>query len=160
MLIKIHTKKLKLYLDTTIPNYVYADDSPERTFITKQFMHFVRCFKHEAFISRIVIEEIKAAAEPRRSMLLREIEGLTITPMSIEAEELAKLYISEQVMNKNSLNDARHIALATLNGMDAIVSWNFKDMVNISRIKGIHTVNKKMGLNIIEIITPQEVIGL
>ncbi len=57
------------------------------------------------------------------------------------------------------LDDARHVALATLNYADAVVSWNFGHLVNIRRIMAINELHEHMGLRIIEIVTPEEVLG-
>lgn len=58
-----------------------------------------------------------------------------------EAEELALTYIKEKVVGKISLEDCRHIALATINRVDVLASWNFKHIVNLERIKGYNSVN-------------------
>ena len=54
-------------------------------------------------------------------------------------------------------NDARHIALATFADLDAIVSWIFRDMVNIRKKSVVHSVNAKFGYRLIDIISPPEV---
>ncbi len=66
---KFPVSKLKLYLDTTIPSYMFALDSPERMAITRQFMRLGRT-RYEMVISDVVIGEIERAIEPKRSMLL------------------------------------------------------------------------------------------
>jgi len=62
-----------------------------------------------------------------------------------EAIPLANAYISEKVVGKTSLEDCRHIALATINKVDVLASWNFKHIVNLDRIKGYNSVNLKLG---------------
>jgi hypothetical protein len=73
--------------------------------------------------------------------------------------DLADKYISEKVVGRTSLEDCRHIALATVNRVDALASWNFKHIVNLSRIKGYNSVNLKMGYPTLEIRTPQELVS-
>jgi len=57
------------------------------------------------------------------------------------------------------LDDCRHIAIATINKVDVLVSWNFKHIVNLVRIQGYNSVNMKMGYKILEIRTPKELIN-
>jgi len=76
-----------------------------------------------------------------------------------EVRTLANLYIAENVVTNNSLLDAQHIALATINRADVLVSWNFKHIVNMSKIRHYNSVNLKYGYTILDIRTPMEVIS-
>ena len=58
-----------------------------------------------------------------------------------EIMDLTDKYISEKVVGHTSLEDCRHIALATINRVDVLASWNFKHIVNLERIKGYNSVN-------------------
>jgi len=69
-----------------------------------------------------------------------------------ESNRLAAQYISENVVGESSLDDCRHIAMATLAHADVLVSWNFKHIVN--RREGYNGVNKRLGYPEIEIQTP------
>ena len=79
--------------------------------------------------------------------------------MTTTAEQLARAYIRHRIMPPGSLDDARHVALATLNRADALVSWNFGHLVNVRRIIAINELHEQMGLHIFEIVTPEEVLG-
>jgi len=76
-----------------------------------------------------------------------------------EAIELADTYISEKVVGKTSLEDCRHIALATIHKVDVLASWNFKHIVNLDRIKGYNSVNMRLGYSIIEIRSPKDLVN-
>lgn len=69
-------------------------------------------------------------------------------------------YLKERVVGKSSRTDCRHIALATLVNADILVSWNFKHIVNITRIRGYNSVNIKNGHRVLEIRTPREILEL
>jgi predicted nucleic acid-binding protein len=84
------------------------------------------------------------------------IEFLAITE---EANQLAIRYVNENVVGKTSMEDCRHIAIATLNNADILASWNFKHIVNVNRIRGYNAVNYKLGHKILEIRTPREVLN-
>jgi hypothetical protein len=84
-----------------------------------------------------------------------------LSPMLIEegaaSLRLAEAYLKARLVPPPRRNDARHIALATVADLDAIVSWNFRDMVNIRKKKIVHSVNAKFGYRLIDIISPLEV---
>jgi len=65
--------------------------------------------------------------------------------LSEEAILLGEQYIKEEVVGKASRADCFHIAIATLQKADLLVSWNFKNIVNIERIHGYNAVNLKNG---------------
>ena len=73
---------------------------------------------------------------------------------TVESNRLAAQYIAEGVVDKLNLDDCRHIALATINRADAVVSWNFKHV--IYRRAGYNDVNKKLGYPRISIQTPNQ----
>lgn len=76
-----------------------------------------------------------------------------------DADALAEAYIEAGVLSRSSVEDAQHVAIATLNNLDAVVSWNFKHLVNLRRIKLVNAVNEQMGYKHIEIISPLEAIN-
>ena len=150
--------KLKLYLDTTIPSYLFALDSPERMEVTRRFMRLGHQQDSEMIISDVVMREVMATPEPKRSMMLEQIAALPVVPLTEEANVLARAYIEAGILPRSAIEDARHVAIATLNRVDALVSWNFGHLVNIRRSKGIGVLNEQKGLPHIEIITPEEVV--
>lgn len=78
--------------------------------------------------------------------------------MTEEAVKLADTYVLGKVVGKTSLEDCRHIALATINKVDVLASWNFKHIVNLDRIKGYNSVNLRLGYQMIEIRNPKDLI--
>jgi hypothetical protein len=83
------------------------------------------------------------------------IEYVAITT---QAYAVADQYVKENVVGKSSIEDCRHIALATLNNADILVSWNFKHIVNVNRIRGYNSINYRLGHKILEIRTPREIL--
>jgi hypothetical protein len=71
---------------------------------------------------------------------------------------LANAYLEDGVIAEGSLSDARHIAIATVERVDVLVSWNFKHIVNLNRIHLINSINLKLGYPILEIRSPLEMI--
>lgn len=64
-----------------------------------------------------------------------------------------------KVVGQTSFDDCVHIALATIHKADILVSWNFKHIVNVYRIRGYNSVNLKLGYSTIEIRSPKDIIG-
>jgi len=78
--------------------------------------------------------------------------------VTYDAIDLASAYIKEKVVGKSSYDDCLHIALATIHKADYLVSWNFKHIVNVDRIRGYNSVNIKLGYRLIDIRLPREFI--
>jgi len=85
-------------------------------------------------------------------------DSFEIVELTEEAKDLADKYIVENVVGSTSLDDCRHIALATINKVDVLVSWNFRHIVNLTRIRGYNGVNLKNGYQTLEIRNPKDLI--
>jgi hypothetical protein len=79
--------------------------------------------------------------------------------LTYEINQLAEQYIREGVVGETSIDDCRHIACATVNKVDCLVSWNFKHIVNIFRIRGYNSINLKNGYGQLDIRSPKEIIS-
>ncbi len=103
--------------------------------------------------------ELTGAPQNVRELLLKfESDNFERVQLTEEAIELAAAYIDEKVVGKTSLEDCRHIALATINRVDVLASWNFKHIVNLEKIKGYNSVNYKLGYPMIEIRSPKDLL--
>jgi predicted nucleic acid-binding protein len=110
--------------------------------------------------SDILEKELKKAPKRARdffySLPQPQVEMVVSTN---ESDTLAEKYIAENVVGETSLDDCKHIALATLAHADVLVSWNFRHIVNKTRIDGYNSVNLKLGYRLTDIRTPYEVIN-
>ena len=157
-------KKLRLYLDTSIINFVFADDAPEKKAITIDFFdNYVKRNVFEVFISDVVIEEIEKTKDiKKRKALLNVISQYEISIFTVSKEvlELAYKYVERGVVPEKKLDDARHLAIATTNECDVLVSWNFKHLVNINKEKQVSAINIQEGYYYpLRLTTPMEVMG-
>lgn len=153
-------RKLKLYLETSVWNFFFADDAPEKKEITLQFFKEVEKGEYEIYISGIVLTEIAKASEQKEKLLSGLIEKYK--PKEIEVTEevltLAQKYIEESALPGKAVDDSRHAAIATIYEMDALISWNLKHLANLRRMEMINGINLKEGYSKrLEIITPMEV---
>ena len=75
----------------------------------------------------------------------------------MEARELSERYLKEGVTGPGMRIEAQHIAIATISAVDVLVSWNFRHIVNLARIRGYNSVNLRQGYPVLEIRSPLEV---
>ena len=147
-------KKLKVYLDTSIINFLYVDDAPEYRKATEVFFdNVVAKDKIEIYISNIVIEEIeKTENKNHRDKLMNTFKKYTnIKTLLAENEiinEIALLsenYIKNGVIPQKKIADSFHIAYSTLFQMDILLSWNFQHLANVNKEQKIITLNRTLG---------------
>ena len=105
------------------------------------------------------MELLNAPKVVREHLLSYSADNFERIDLTEEAIKLADSYISEKVVGKTSLEDCRHIALATINKVDVLASWNFKHIVNLEKIKGYNSVNLRLGYSMIEIRSPKDLIN-
>ena len=159
-------KKFNIYLDTSIISFIYADDAPEKRDATKEFFEkFVKYGIYEVFISSIVLDETrKTPNEKLREKLLQIVEQYDLNELDISEDleniqALVEMYIERGVIPRKKLDDALHIAIATVKQMDMLLSWNYKHLANINREALVHSVNLSMGyIKPLRMTTPLEAI--
>lgn len=147
----------RFYFDTSVLSGVFDTEFEEHSTI---LMEKVKLGQIKAVISELAEEEImKARKEIRefyKSLPKEHIEFVEITK---DALILANTYIEEKVVGKTSIDDCLHIGIATVYKVDLLVSWNFKHIVNIYRIRGYNAVNIKLGFPPLEIRSPKDIVG-
>ena len=149
-------KRLLIYVDTSV-----AGGCEDREFSEGSLLLW-RSFKEGRYrmaLSELTLNELKNAPEAVRKRI-QEIPSATVVLLadSNEAAELASEYLSRGVVGQGSRADAQHVALATVAQADILVSWNFKHIVNVGRIRRFHAVNIELGYGTPEIRTPLEVL--
>jgi len=152
-------KKLRVYLDTSIISAYFDTFKPIRQLITQKWFEN-RGNEFDLFASALVITEIKATrqSDSRNNMVaILERYQVKIFDLTQEMELLAQEY--RQVILKRHINDTLHIAAATVTGLDAIASWNFKHLVNVKTMERIHTINSSHRYGIIEIVSLEQLGG-
>lgn len=155
-------RKLKLYLDTSVWNFYYADDAPEKMEITRTFFDSLNKGSYRIYSSGVVIREIENADNETKAVLIDLIKKHPPTMLNVddEVDNLAELYIQAKIIPENKRDDALHIALSAVNEMDALISWNYRHLANLNKKEKIHALNLTQGyLKELEMITPMEVIG-
>lgn len=147
----------RYYIDTSVIGGCFDDEFKKWSNV---FFDEIKKGDKIAVISDLTFRELELAPDPVKNKLneipINFIENIITLD---EAYELADQYVKEEAISRKFLEDAIHIANATLNMVHALVSWNFKHIVNLERIKRYNAVNLKNGYNILEIRSPIEVLN-
>ncbi len=156
-------RKIKIYLDTSVINFLFADDCPERKEITIDFFNnFIKTGIYDTFISGFVINEIdKTTNIKKKEKLLKVIEDYPLNFLEIynsnEIQELAKIYVEKGIIPLKKFFDAYHIACSVINEIDYLVSWNYRHLANVNRERRVIAVNIENDyIHNFRIITPLE----
>ena len=148
--------KQRIYADTSVLGGCFDDE------FDKHSLQLIGQFKKGEKIlvaSDLMLRELQDAP-PAVDDLFNSIpvEFVEFVMLDQEAKFLARKYIEEQTISEKFLVDAQHIALASINRVDVLVSWNFKHIVNLRRIHLYNATNLKYDYPLIEIRSPREVI--
>jgi len=148
--------KFRIYIDTSVIGGCFDDEFAEYSALL--FQEFIEG-KKIAVVSNITLQELKQSPEHVRKKFEEIPKGnIEYVGLTEEAEDLALKYIGNGVISSNDLLDAEHIAIASVEKIDIVASWNFKHIVNINKIRGFNSVNLKEGYQVIEIRSPMEII--
>ncbi len=149
-------KLQRFYLDTSVFGGVFDAGFEDES---SELFERVRRGEILCLYSDLTVAELLAASARVQEVLQHlpphSAEMLTSTE---ESEFLARKYIEEGVVGLTSLDDCRHIALASIRGADLLVSWNFRHIVNVYRIRGYNAVNLRLGYKQLEIRSPREIV--
>ncbi len=128
--------------------------------MTLNLLEEVKKGKYDVFISEVVIREINRAPEAKARSLAALINELDLGDLHINNDSLglAKKYIEAGIIPVKYEDDALHIAVASVNNLDAIVSWNFAHIVKLKTKREVIGINIINGYKEIEICSPPEVI--
>jgi hypothetical protein len=150
-------KKDRIYIDTSIVGGFFDIE-----FEIETKLLFNRLERKEIIfvVSDLMEIELEKAPEQVKNLLYNySPDCFERVFLSKEAQELGEEYVNENVVGRTSIEDCFHIAMATINNVDVLASWNFKHIVNYTRIKGYNSVNIKNGYNLLEIRNPKDLIN-
>jgi hypothetical protein len=149
--------KTRIYIDTSVVGGYFDEEFQEDT---KRFYKWFEENDIVFVISDLLdIELINAPEKVRNSLGKYDNSKFERIKLSHESIVLANEYIKHKVVGISSLEDCRHIAMATFHKVDYVVSWNFKHIVNIDRIIGYNSVNLMLGYEPVEIYTPFQLLN-
>jgi predicted nucleic acid-binding protein len=158
-------KKLRIYLDTSVINFLFAEDAPVWRLATVEFFEQVVRHSDSVFVSQLVLEEIVRTRDAaKRRKLLAALRDYALPLLSaepvVETEALVTAYLRSGAMPVGHREDALHVAICTVNQVDVLASWNFRHLANVNRERRIIAVNESLGyVYPLRITTPLEVMN-
>jgi hypothetical protein len=148
--------KPRLYFDTSVFGGIYDIEFQQET---ELLFEMVRNGEIICVYSDLCEYELEHAPEKVKSHFLSLDKNQTeFVEITEEINQLAEEYIKEKVVGETSIDDCRHIACATINKVDYLISWNFKHIVNVFRIRGYNAINIKNGHIQLDIRSPKDII--
>jgi hypothetical protein len=149
-------KKPRLYFDTSVFGGIYDIEFQTET---EKLFEMVKLGEIICVYSDLTEYELESAPDKIKTHFINlDKSTIEYVEISEEINQLADEYLKEKVVGKTSLDDCRHIACATINKVDYLVSWNFKHIVNVFRIRGYNSINLKNGYMQLDIRSPKDII--
>ena len=150
-------RKLKIYLDTSVISALFDARNPERKSLTESFFGQIESF--DPFISEITVAEIERTPDTALRSKMKEVAlQFTSLPLTDDVKGLADEYVRYGAVPESYLEDAYHIAVAVINEMDCILSWNFRHIVRLKTRDIVKMVNTVNAFRHIEIMPPAELL--
>jgi hypothetical protein len=151
-------KPLRVYIDTSVFGG-YFDN--EFSAASRQFFDAVFAGQVIALISETLVAELVRAPEHVQDLLGRTIQARSERlALTSEAIALRDAYLKSEVVTPKYADDALHVAQATLARADVIASWNFRHLVNPTRIREFNGINLSQGYGLIVVMTPAELVNI
>jgi hypothetical protein len=151
-------KKIRVYADTSVFGGCFDEEFAKESV---KFFEEVRKGKYSLALSDILLTELDKAPTGVKSVLDSIPPNLLETISATEEIIILRdSYLREGILTVKAINDASHIAVASVAEVDLLVSWNFKHIVHYDKIRGFNAVNMLLGYKPILIYSPKEVIEL
>ncbi|MFA6245007.1 MAG: PIN domain-containing protein [Candidatus Hydrogenedentales bacterium] len=149
-------KPLRVYLDTSVLGGCCDTEFSEDSL---RVINAIRVGRLKGIVSAVVLAELDAAPENvRRVLSSLPANHLERVELTNDVYDLREAYLQAGILSPSRADDALHVAAATSARADAIVSWNFRHIVRLDKIKGFNKVNLEYGYGYLTIVSPKEVI--
>jgi hypothetical protein len=150
-------RPIQIYVGTSVFGGVYDDEFAVQS---QKFFKEVQSGRFMVLISQVTLDELSDAPK-RVQEVLESIDPKMVREVPVDevAFSLAQAYIKHEAVTEKWLDDALHVAVATLAGAELILSWNFKHIVNFDRIRKFNGVNLLLGYRQVDIRSPLDVVN-
>jgi predicted nucleic acid-binding protein len=136
-------KKSRLYIDTSVIGGCFEE---QFAIDSLRVIQYAEKGKVHLFVSDTVVEELEGAPGPVKEMFQKiPPASLTVLPLTQDILDLRDAYLTSKILTPASRNDAVHVAAATVSGAEAIVSWNFKHIVQLGKMRAYNRVTRIAG---------------
>jgi len=147
-----------LYLDTSVIGGFHEEEDLWQREPTRELWRLMELGLYRFVTSAVTPRELILAPERVRALFDTTFPKESILPATEEADRLALAYLRHGILPEKCLNDAQHVADCTVAGIEYLVSWNFKHLVNVERKRGFNGINLLHGYRNVAIVTPKEFI--
>lgn len=155
--------KKRVYLETTVLSYYTA--RPSRDLVVAAHQEATRelwprlLAAFETFVSALVFEEARKGNPDQARLRLEAMQAFHMLVVDDESQALAEKIVRERGVPQEYPEDALHIALAAVNGMEIVVTWNFAHLNNPSTRAKVRQIVQQEGYECPEICSPEELLG-
>ena len=154
--------KERVYVETSVIG-AYFDErtdvvSMAQRFWTRRWWDEVRQ-AYELVTSQAVIDELQHPDFPYARQAVQLVQALPKLPIVDEIRQIVKLYIQHQLMPKNPVGDALHLAFASYHKCDYLLTWNCQHLANPNKFHRIRLYNTAGGLYVPTLCTPNQLLG-
>ena len=152
-----------VYIESSVISYLTARPSRDLVIAGHQAVAAEwwneRRLRYDVFISPLVVEEISAGDASAAEERVRVIADIPSVTIAAEAESLASALLASNAVPANSARDALHVAIAATQGIDYLITWNFRHINNASTRTMVVNVVSDFGLVCPVLCSPEELIG-
>lgn len=140
--------KKRVYVESSVISWLVANPPNDFLKLAKQRQTQIwweQRRKRELFISSVVVREIRRgdpAAARKRALA---IDDLPLLPEPIEAGRLAAHLVAAGIFPEKAVEDATHVAIAAVNGMDCLATWNQKHIFNPFNLENFYSAIRGAG---------------
>jgi hypothetical protein len=155
--------KPKVYLETTIPSYLTS--RPSRDLLVAAHQQLTNDWwqdhrhRFSLYVSPRVLAEAGSGDPVAAARRLTALQGVAVLNLTDEARELAQRFLDSPFIPANAFEDALHVAIATVHGMDYLLTWNCRHIANAEIVRGIAGVAAGRGCQLPVICTPEQLMG-
>ena len=155
--------KRKVYIETSVASYLTARPSRDLVVAAHQELTAEWWANHrerfEVYISEIVLREAARGDESAAAKRLAELEGIDVLTLDDCARALARLFVERGLIPKKAIEDAFHVAVATAQGMDFLLTWNCRHIANAEIVERLEAACLELGYRMPTLCTPEQLMG-
>lgn len=154
--------KPSVYIETSIPSFYYevrtrSDMVARRDWTREWWGEHLPAY--DGYTSEAVLEELQGGSFPGKEDALKLVDGLPLLEINEPIADIVETYIVHQVMPKDPVGDALHLAIASFHKCDFLATWNCRNLANANKFGHIRRVNALLGLFVPALVTPLELLG-
>ena len=154
---------MRVYIETTIASYAKARASRDLVKAAHQEVTVEwwenRRHLFDLFISQVVLDEASSGDPKAAALRLEFLKGIPFLEITPTIAMLAEALVKEGAFPDTAIDDAYHLAIASVHAMNFLLTWNFRHLANAERKERMQNILLKHGFSMPIICTPEELMG-